>query len=165
MSTWTALVVRKAALAWGLGTNIVPVLGARSLDGFAVGALMTAACFLAVTAPRRNRRPRRRVTAAVRGRPAAATGPGAGVMSGADAVGQQGTRSGDDRRSGGYRSRHRRPDEPWTMPGEPRRGAPRHAAPPPGFGDGGGAQIHRRVGGQADGRDGGRPGAALTARG
>jgi hypothetical protein len=35
--------------------SAAPVIGASSLDGFAVGALMTGACALAVTAPRRTR--------------------------------------------------------------------------------------------------------------
>jgi hypothetical protein len=178
MSTWTALVVRKAALAWGLGTNIVPVLGARALDGFAVGALMTAACFLAVTAPRRSRRSRRRATAAGRGRLAAGLVGrqpcGADAVSGADAVGQQRAwSSGRGDRGSGYRSRHRRPEQPWTKPAEPRRGVPRHAAPPPGLAGRGGAQVHGLDGGQVHGLGGGqtpgpddgRHGTALTARG
>ena len=55
MTTWAALAAKQAALATGLNTNIVPTLGARAIDGFAIGALMTAACFIAVTAPRRSR--------------------------------------------------------------------------------------------------------------
>jgi hypothetical protein len=35
--------------------SAAPVIGAGSLDGFAVGALMTGACALAITAPRRTR--------------------------------------------------------------------------------------------------------------
>jgi hypothetical protein len=35
--------------------SAAPVIGAGSLDGFAIGALMTGACALAVTAPRRTR--------------------------------------------------------------------------------------------------------------
>lgn len=35
--------------------SAAPIIGAGSLDGFAIGALMTGACALAVTAPRRTR--------------------------------------------------------------------------------------------------------------
>jgi hypothetical protein len=35
--------------------SAAPVIGAGSLDGFAIGALMTGACALAITAPRRTR--------------------------------------------------------------------------------------------------------------
>jgi hypothetical protein len=56
MTMWAALAAKQLALASGLESNVVPTLGARAIDGFAIGALMTAACFLAVTAPRRARR-------------------------------------------------------------------------------------------------------------
>ena len=35
--------------------SAAPVIGAGSLDGFAIGALMTGACALAITAPRHTR--------------------------------------------------------------------------------------------------------------
>src|SRR5579864_4205070 len=40
--------------AW---VSAAPVIGTGSLDGFAIGALMSGACALAITAPRRARRP------------------------------------------------------------------------------------------------------------
>jgi len=39
--------------AW---VGVAPLIGAGSLDGFAIGALATGACFLAITAPRRARK-------------------------------------------------------------------------------------------------------------
>jgi hypothetical protein len=39
--------------AWA---SAAPVIGTGSLDGFAIGALMSRACALAITAPRRARR-------------------------------------------------------------------------------------------------------------
>jgi hypothetical protein len=33
--------------------GMAPVIGSSSLDGFAIGALMSGACALAITAPRR----------------------------------------------------------------------------------------------------------------
>jgi hypothetical protein len=162
MTMWAALAAKQVALASGLESNVVPTLGARAIDGFAIGALMTAACFLAVTAPRRagrfwRPRPHRsslRVFA--RGR---RPGAGDGVLGvQAAAVGQDwpdlprdadersaaglpgigsdrsadGTAEGD--LPGGYRSRHRRTDGPAVWRPESRRSMPRHAAPPPGFG-------------------------------
>lgn len=40
--------------AWA---SAAPAIGTGSLDGFAIGALMSGACALAITAPRRARRP------------------------------------------------------------------------------------------------------------
>jgi hypothetical protein len=40
--------------AW---VSVAPAIGSGSLDGFAIGALMSGACALAITAPRRARRP------------------------------------------------------------------------------------------------------------
>ena len=45
--------------------GVTPLIGAGSLDGFAVGALMSGACSLAIVAPRRGRR--RQVAAACHG--------------------------------------------------------------------------------------------------
>ena len=63
MHMWAAWAAKEAAVATGLGGGVVPALGARSLDGFAVGALMTGACFLALTGSRRSRRSQRHVLA------------------------------------------------------------------------------------------------------
>jgi hypothetical protein len=49
--------------------GIAPLIGAGSLDGFAIGALASGACFMAITAPRRARK--RQAAAAADGRPAA----------------------------------------------------------------------------------------------
>ena len=64
MSTLAVWAAREAVIATGLGSGGTPALSAGSLDGFAVGALMTGACLLAITAPRRTRRSRRRAPAA-----------------------------------------------------------------------------------------------------
>jgi hypothetical protein len=45
--------------------GVTPLIGAGSLDGFAVGALMSGACSLAIVAPRRGRR--RQIAAACHG--------------------------------------------------------------------------------------------------
>src|ERR1039458_6605955 len=63
MHMWAAWAAKEAAVATGLGGGVVPALGARSLDGFAVGALMAGACFLALTGSRRSRRSQRHVLA------------------------------------------------------------------------------------------------------
>ena len=60
MHTWTIVAAKEAAIATGMGAGIVPTIAPASLDGFAVGALMTGACFLAITTPRRARRSRLR---------------------------------------------------------------------------------------------------------
>jgi hypothetical protein len=52
--------------------GISPVIGAGSLDGFAIGAMMSGAFFLAITAPRRAQR---RQAAAASAGGARATGP------------------------------------------------------------------------------------------
>lgn len=78
MNTWAVLAAKEAAVATGLGTGAVPALGAGSLDGFAVGALMTGACFLVLSGPRRSRRSRRRLLtagSASQAMPAAPGGP------------------------------------------------------------------------------------------
>lgn len=120
--------------------GVAPVIGAGSLDGFAVGALMSGACFLAITAPRRTRkrqvavagdsgtrasrrreRLHRRVMAAgaFDHGPAWAARPGdARVL---DASGRESVADRDGKNAGGYRSRHRL--------GGPARNGPAHGAP------------------------------------
>lgn len=110
-----------------------PVFGTGSLDGFAIGALMSGACVLAITAPRRARA--RQASAAREGGTLAAKHNGwlrehvmaadAGTErmakpeelgapgGGRPAVGREG------RTAGGYRSRHRLGDPiPGSAPGE-----------------------------------------------
>ncbi len=60
MHTWTIVAAKEAAITTGMGAGIVPTIAPASLDGFAVGALLTGACFLAITTPRRARRSRLR---------------------------------------------------------------------------------------------------------
>jgi hypothetical protein len=109
--------------------GISPVIGAGSLEGFAVGATVTGAFLLAITAPRRLRR-----------RPAAAAGtrsaPGAPVarrlkhlMRGRSASGRSApgpapgrgrlTRGGSGPRSNGRRSRSPAPRRTWAGPRRP----------------------------------------------
>jgi len=54
--------------------GVTPLIGAGSLDGFAVGALMSGACSLAIVAPRRGRR--RQIAAACHGLALAVGRPG-----------------------------------------------------------------------------------------
>jgi hypothetical protein len=103
--------------------GVTPLIGAGSLDGFAVGALMSGACSLAIVAPRRGRR--RQVAAACHGlalpvgrpeklgqhvKPADVLGAGPertaqGAELGTTDVSFLASRSSGP--SGGYRSRHR----------------------------------------------------------
>ncbi len=80
--------------------GMAPVIGNSSLDGFAIGALMSGACALAITAPRRTRA-RQAVGTGGAGAERLARPDELGVLGpGRSAVGREG-------RSGGYRSRHR----------------------------------------------------------
>jgi len=109
-----ALIAVQEAVASGLGTGLVPALGAGTLDGFAAGLLLSGAIFLVLMAQRNGTRWPRRATGARR-------------------------RIGAPRLPGreGYQSKHRlsEPEEglQWPEAGrtwpESRRGAPRHAAP------------------------------------
>jgi hypothetical protein len=56
MSGFTALAVKPAALASGLGTTLLPSIGRGAVQGFAVGTMLSAVCFLAVMTPRRHSR-------------------------------------------------------------------------------------------------------------
>jgi len=56
MSGFSALAVKPAAVASGLGTTFLPGIGAAAVQGFAVGTMLSAVCFLAVMAPRRHSR-------------------------------------------------------------------------------------------------------------
>jgi hypothetical protein len=121
--------------------GVTPLIGVGSLDGFAVGALMSGACSLAIVVPRRGRR--RQVAAACHGL-ALAVGrpeklgqhvkladlPGAGPerrarsaeLGAPDASFLASRGSGP---SGGYRSRHRRGDPIPSRDGTGRDGTGR----------------------------------------
>ncbi|MGO8883000.1 MAG: hypothetical protein ACLQI7_04710 [Streptosporangiaceae bacterium] len=71
MSTWAVWAAKEAAVATGLGAGVLPAVGAASLDAFAAGALLTGACFVAFTFPRRSKRSRRHVLAGGPASPAA----------------------------------------------------------------------------------------------
>src|SRR5215467_4926830 len=124
--------------AW---VSAAPVIGTGSLDGFAIGAVMSGACALAITAPRRWRRP-----SAARGGAQAADRNGwlcEHVMAaeavrieaaGVGVAAAEATASGVvcdaacgrcGRAAGGYRSRHRR--------GGPIRGRAPHDGVSPGI--------------------------------
>jgi len=132
-----------------LWVGISPLIGAGSLEGFAVGATVSGAFFLAITAPRRLRR-RRAAVAGPCGVPACgvpasarsaapgalgaeschveAFGAGAGAAAGqAGQVGQVGQPE-----PGAYRSRHRLTFRSSRRPAA--RRLPRHAAPAVSFG-------------------------------
>jgi hypothetical protein len=56
MGTWAVLAAKPAANATGFGAGLVPAIGTGSLDGFVIGAALTGACFITLTAPGRARR-------------------------------------------------------------------------------------------------------------
>jgi hypothetical protein len=151
MNTWAVLAAKQAAIASGLGAGIVPVFGAGSLEGFAIGALMSGTCILLLTSPRRNRRrrpaaaPGGRRLAAARGRVRAARGwdqagaadePQIAMQPQApDDAGTAGGERQDRPEPDGYRSRHRLSDQDESpRRAGTRRSMPRHAAPPASFG-------------------------------
>lgn len=121
--------------------GVTPLIGAGSLDGFAVGALMSGACSLAIVAPRRGRR--RQVAAACHGlalpvgrpeklgqhvKPADVLGAGPertaqGAELGTTDVSFLASRGSGP--SGGYRSRHRLGDPIPSRDGASRDGASR----------------------------------------
>jgi hypothetical protein len=56
MGGFAALAVKPAVIASGVGTTLLSGIGRGAAQGFAVGTLLSAACFLAVMAPRRHLR-------------------------------------------------------------------------------------------------------------
>jgi hypothetical protein len=169
MYTWAVLAAKEAAVASGLGAGIVPAVGAGSLDGFAIGALLSGTCILMLTSPRHG--PRRGLESAAPGRDLGSasrrglesagrrrdseSAAGGRVLAAAhgsdtdgtddepqiaretqvpDDTGQAAGERQDHSAGGGYRSRHRLPDqnESPKWPG-PRRSTPRHAAPSASF--------------------------------
>jgi hypothetical protein len=119
----------------GVWVGISPLIGAGSLEGFAVGATLSGAVFLAITVPRRVRRRQaaaagtRGLTAGIRGVPVSASSAEAGPppdagLCGVEALGAKNERvaqlppgdqddvdrtspAGRDGRPAAYRSRHR----------------------------------------------------------
>jgi hypothetical protein len=170
MYTWAVLAAKEAAVPSGLGAGIVPAVGAGSLDGFAIGALVSGTCIFMLTSPRHGRRrgpdlagrgrgpdsagSRRSVASAARGRDSESVARGRVLAAahGSDTDGtddepqiageaqvpaETGQATGERQDlsgNGGYRSRHRLPDqnESPKRPG-PRRSTPRHAAPSASF--------------------------------
>jgi hypothetical protein len=57
MSAWVATAAKDAAHTTSLGNGILHGISAGAVDGFAVGAMLTALCFLVIVAPRVLRRP------------------------------------------------------------------------------------------------------------
>jgi hypothetical protein len=132
MNTWAVLAAKEAAISSGLGAGIVPAIGASSLDGFAIGALMSGTCILMLTSPRRGRR---HDLAASSELEAADDRVEIAVPSPEPDESDSATRQRRDvAEDGGYRSRHRLPDQGLgpRQPGS-RRSSPRHAAPPASF--------------------------------
>ena len=194
MFTWAVLAAKEGAIASGLGAAIVPVVGAGSLGGFAIGALMSGTCILMLTSPRRGRGrgrgrglasagpgqdlasagPRRGLTSAGRRRGliSAAGGRALAAAHGSDTdeaddepqiagqaqlqiAGQAqlpdetGQATGEPQElsgPGGYRSRHRLPDQNESSKRTgARRSTPRHAAPSASFS----ARMTGRIGARA----------------
>jgi hypothetical protein len=67
MNSFAALAVKEAAAASGHGTSLLPAIAPSALDGFAVGALLSALCVLLVMVPRHISR-RTRQSARTRGK-------------------------------------------------------------------------------------------------
>ena len=110
--------------------GMAPVIGTGSLDGFAIGALMSGACVLAITAPRRVRSRQAGVArsggvlAAEQGgwlceHVMAAEAVGARMAVATGAAAEDAGAGGESKAPGGYRSRHRRHD---PLPGSLLRG-------------------------------------------
>jgi hypothetical protein len=66
MNSFAALAVKEAATASGHGASLLPAIAPSALDGFAVGALLSALCVLLVMVPRHISR-RTRQSARTRG--------------------------------------------------------------------------------------------------
>ena len=142
MNTWAVLAAKQAAIASGLGAGATPAFGAASLDGFAIGALISGACMLVITSPRRERR--RTVTTAHDGhalagmrrtsaRTSEALGDAARELLVPEYQPDQDAPAQPDRRQAGardYQSRHRLAGPSPSPKPETRRSAARHAAPP-----------------------------------
>lgn len=152
MGTWAVIAAKEAAIASGVGAGIVPAIGNSAVDGFAVGTLLSGACFMLVAAQRRTKLQKRY-----------GSGQGAGALAALppspSSIGTFGDESaealvpgqpGADQEPadlvpdglvpdgrGGYRSKHRLTDPAAATDRWPdaRRGAPRHAAPSVSFGD------------------------------
>jgi hypothetical protein len=141
MHTWAVLAAKEAAIASGLGAGIVPAVGAGSLDGFALGALMSGTCILMLTSPRRGRR-HGLAAAREQHHPVMAEAPGdvaaghqAPVTAPAPPPDENGAEAEDrEDLAGGYRSRHSLADQGGgSKRSGTRRNPPRHAAPPASF--------------------------------
>ena len=102
---------------WVDGTSVI---GTGSLDGFAIGALMSAACVLAITALRRARARRARVARDGGVLAAEAFGAGMERVAQPEELGAHSAAGREGRGAGGYRSRHRLGD---PIPGGPPWGA------------------------------------------
>ncbi|HUZ26610.1 MAG TPA: hypothetical protein VMV07_22895 [Streptosporangiaceae bacterium] len=100
-----ALIAVQETVASGFGAALLPAIGAGTLDGFAVGMLLSGAVFLVLMAQRHGTRRARGLIGARRRR-------GAARLPGRES----------------YQSKHRLsdPEEGRTWP-ESRRAAPRHA--------------------------------------
>lgn len=58
MSAWAAVAAKSAAITSSAGISLLHGITPGALDGFALGALLTGACFLAISVPRLLRRNR-----------------------------------------------------------------------------------------------------------
>jgi hypothetical protein len=153
MSTWAVLAAKEAAVATGLGAGLVPAIGAGSVDGFVVGALMSGAAFIMIGGPARARR--RASLADGAAMLQAANRTGYMLAAGSFSTGRDDALAAAERlpdqeamlepgeeyfmpeptEDSGYRSRHRVGDGSLPPPRpESRHGVPRHAAPPASFG-------------------------------
>ena len=139
MNTWAVLAAKQAIIASGLGAGVVPAAGSGSVDGFAIGAVISGTCMF-MLASARGRRP---AAARAGGRLGLVT-RGRNALSGLaleDASpemivpapeGEQAGGTEPERRDAAgrdYQSRHRR-SEHGTPDKQPEaRSKPRHAAP------------------------------------
>jgi hypothetical protein len=152
MYTWAVLAAKESAIASGLAAGIVPVVGAGSLDGLAIGALVSGTCILMLTSPRRGRRRSLasasdsralasasggRALAAARGKDQEEAGNQPDVAEPAPPQDETGSATGERQDlsgGGGYQSRHRLSDQNENAKRQGTgRSTPRHAAPSASF--------------------------------
>jgi hypothetical protein len=147
MSTWAVIAAKEAAVASGVSAGIIPAIGNSAVDGFAVGTLLSGACFMLVAAQRRTKLQKRYgagqnagVLAALPPSPSSIGSFGdesaETLVPGQPGADQEPADLATDGRTS-YRSRHRLTDPAAAADRWPdaRRGAPKHAAPSISFSD------------------------------
>lgn len=140
MNTWAVLAAKHAIIASGLGASVVPATGSGSVDGFAIGAVISGTCMFMLTSARGRRPAAARAGGRLRlvthgrnllaGHPLEDASPEMIVPA---PEGEQAGGTEPERRDAAgrdYQSRHRRADHGTVDKQQPEaRSKPRHAAP------------------------------------